>query len=160
MWDFLKSIDPNLLTVIASGVVAAATWGYHKIRGDKQQSATDMAKAVIGNLAHELLDRYSDQPIEEYLATARVYIEDQIWSILAKRKVPRNSLTEYPVHLAIEEGTQWLAGQLAQLRQLGDHVTTLSTAADNLVSAMKLAEQEGLRRGRENSLVQPGEDPT
>ena len=118
MWNtigswFAKS-DP---TVLIPTVLTLGGWLWHKIRGEKTQTLSQIVKTVFDNFAHEMLDKASVQDdVTEYLKKARKYMEERMWTVLKKRGVPKNRVTEKLAHEAIEKSTVWLAGKIRELK--------------------------------------------
>jgi len=116
MWNWISHLDPNVVFgIVGTGL----TWLYHKASGKKAESITSIIDSIINNFVHELLDSYvpANGDVTEYLKKARKYIEDRIWIVLAKRKVPKNSITVKLVHEATERCTAWLASEVREIRQ-------------------------------------------
>ena len=116
MWNWLSHLDPNVVITVVGG---AATWLYHKASGKKSESLSSIVTSILNNLANELLDSYvpSNGDVTEYLKKSRTYIEERVWKILTKRKIPKNSTTIKLVHQATEKSTAWLAGEIREIRQ-------------------------------------------
>lgn len=114
LWNWLSQTNPNVVIPIVSVPVL---WLIGKIRGDQKSSWRNIVTSVIDNLTAELLDHYDAEEgsVEDYLKTARAYIDKRVWAVLTKRGVPRNKWTEAVLHEAIEKGTAWLGNEIAKL---------------------------------------------
>jgi len=116
MWNWITHLDPNAVLAV---VGTAATWLYHKASGKKSESLNSIVSNIINNFVHELLDSYvpANGDVTEYLKKSRKYIEDRIWIVLSKRKIPKNSTTIKLVHEATEKSTSWLASEVREIRR-------------------------------------------
>src|SRR5215510_10157641 len=102
MLDWLKQIDPTLVVMT---VIGLATWGYHKVKGDKTDSLADHIEAFARQAVSQLLDTPGDQARASL--RARELIESEIWKGLARLgvkadKVP--TLVKGLVSAAVEHG--------------------------------------------------------
>jgi hypothetical protein len=100
-------------------VTTVGAWLYSKASGKKSESVSSIISNIVNNFVHELLDSYvpSNGDVAEYLKKSRKYIEERIWTVLAKRKIPKNSTTIKLVHEATERCTLWLATEIREIRQ-------------------------------------------
>ncbi len=93
MWEFLSKIDPNTLVGVFTAVAGLATWAYHKVRGDKQESAMDMLTGIGKQVIHVVVtDTSINNDANVATITARVTAE--LWALASRTGVPRNAITE------------------------------------------------------------------
>src|SRR5262249_44074591 len=102
---WLALLDPNVVMILVSLLGMSGTWLYHKIKGDKATSVSDLIDSILANISHELLSEYSGQDLASYLSDARDKFENLIWQILAKRGVQKTEILEPVVHLAVEKAS-------------------------------------------------------
>jgi hypothetical protein len=124
MWNWISSLDPNAVFAVVTTVGA---WLYNKASGKKSESVSSVVGSVINNFVHELLDSYvpANGDVTEYLKKSRKYIEERIWVVLAKRKIPKNSTTIKLVNEATERSTSWLASEIRDIRKGSGNGPTL-----------------------------------
>ena len=121
LWHFVSNIDPNLafLTITTLG-----TWLWHKVSGQTRDQANKIVNAVIDNLLTQLMASLPDPAhsvsIDQYIKNASAWMESEVWSLLAKRGVPRNSTTEAYVHEAIVRADTALRPRVQQRRDALD----------------------------------------
>lgn len=150
MLNWISGLDPNLVATLLTAAGAGVVWVYHQIKGDKQESATDLVNSILANFAHELLDEYNGEALASYMEKARTKFEGMIWDVLAKRGVQKSSLLEPIVHLGVEQASQWLGSQLlAKANKLAavaipDQLATLQKQAASILKTIEDAQAKGL----------------
>ena len=139
-----SKLSPDHIIAIATVIGSLATWFYHKVKGDKKVSMSSLLDDIVGNILHEFLDDYNDEPMTEYLDKARKYLDDNLWAIAQKRGIPRG-LYDLLVHAAIERGTKWLADEVAkrkipvQLQDLAAKIAKIEASFHGPLSVVPVA---------------------
>lgn len=104
-------------------VLTLGAWVWAKVTGKREEKKErrSVLDDIVENMIYELLDRYPlGVEVETYLKSSRGYVEKYIWSVAAKRGIPRNKATELLASAAIERGTRLLAREVAELRKLNE----------------------------------------
>lgn len=92
-------MNSEFVTAITGIVIALATWGYHKIKGDKQASLADTAS----DLAYQAL-HVAVVTVESNIDELRAKATDYVWRALGRLNIPRNAVSEVIVAQVIEAG--------------------------------------------------------
>lgn len=119
MWglivNWLSKVDPNAVIAIVSTVGA---WLYHRIAGEKATAIEKIVAGQVSAILAEIAEHIpSNVPIDTWLAGARRYVNDRIWSALSKVKVKRTPALEKIVAGALERATAELAHRIADERR-------------------------------------------
>lgn len=114
VWSVLQWFaQPN--NVVTAALVSLAVWSWHKLRGEKASTWQEAVTGAVTSLAAEALDQWvPGGTLADGLAFVRQYVEASVWKVLAKRNIPRNSITEPIVHAAVESVTAGLANDIAR----------------------------------------------
>lgn len=126
---WIAQTNPNVVLPVL-GVVA--TWVWNRAHGDKTAIWRSLIDSILHTFMVELLDKYDPKTdVAAFLTRARTEVESKVWTVLAKRGVPRNPTTERWVHEAIEKASAWLGNEAAKLRipiQFGEIAAKLDRA--------------------------------
>lgn len=104
-------------------VLTLGAWVWAKVTGKREQKKEDRSVLddIVENIIYELLDKYPlGVGVETYLKNSRGYITERIWSVAAKRGIPRNKVTEQLFNAALERGTKLLAREINELRKMSE----------------------------------------
>lgn len=115
--DWLMKLDPNFVIPL---LIGGATWLYRKVSGKKEADSSSIIDSIFETFAHELLDTYAGEDLTAYLKKSRDQMTAKVWSVLSKRGLPKNALTQKLVNAAIEKWSAWIASQLLPLRAASD----------------------------------------
>ena len=121
MWSFLAKVDPNTVIGVLTLFGSVGGWLWHKARGEATSSFAETINGAIDSIVFEMFGELTDDEasranVQGYLASIRARVERHVWTVLAKRNVPRNPTTERLVHAAIERASGMLARELAERR--------------------------------------------
>ena len=134
--DWLSKISPDAALGALTFLGTLGTWAWARGKQTQSFSSSNIIDDIMENFLHELLDDYNEtDKIATYLNHARDFVEKQAWKVLAKRKIPRNAVTERLLHAAIERMTAKLANKIAERlipKQLEDIVKRTNIIANTL----------------------------
>jgi hypothetical protein len=127
-------MDPQITSQLTSIAIAAGiaglTWLYHKAKGDKQQSVTELLDGLVANALHVAVVTAGSR-VDDLVGV----VEAAAWKGLLAAKVPRNDTTVLLVHAAVQTG---VADAIAEVKA-HDRAVELAIAANVAAAQAEVA---------------------
>ena len=145
--DWLSKIDPNTIIGLGGLIATLATWTWHKLRGDKQDSFTDTIRGLGKQAVHVLL---MDPSITLELApdTLQTKAVTYLWALATGIGVPRNAITEAIVTATAQHVVGDLLDELRGAQALPAKVAALSDQVAAIPASIAAAEAKGFAAGK------------
>jgi hypothetical protein len=140
-------MNPDLVMLLGTALLSLGTWTYHKIRGDKQSTLSDIASGLVDQGLHLALVKVDSDP-----GALRDFVSKYVWLELGKAGLENKGIAGALVSGVIEQGI----GAALQEARARDHQIDVAMAAAqaSIAKTLKMAADDAAELAKQKPVIE------